>query len=146
MGALPVAGQGSVGRALLRRALINVISNALRHTPARGRVCVDATDSGAAVLVTITDTGEGIAPELLPRIFDRYVHDPHVNARTSPGAGLGLAIVRGIMTLHGGLATASSTPGHGTAVTLALPREHASAPRAPTAAGRTAAEIDLQRT
>lgn len=112
----------SADRTLFRRALVNVIANALRHTPAGGRVHVAAREAAAKVVVEVSDTGEGIPDELLPYVFDRYVRSPSARARHPSGAGLGLTIVRGIMTLHGGTAAASSAPGSGTCITLTFPK------------------------
>jgi two-component system heavy metal sensor histidine kinase CusS len=108
-------------RMLLRRALVNVLGNALRHTPAGGRVTVSAHTDGVIVALDVCDTGVGIPPELLPRVFDRHARGPDLNARNPGGAGLGLAIVRGIMALHGGTAEATSPLGEGTKITLMFP-------------------------
>lgn len=108
-------------RMLVRRALVNVISNALRHTPAGGHIhIVTRLDAGNAT-VAVTDNGAGIPAALQPRIFDRYVRDDDSRLRDPTGAGLGLAIVRSIMSLHGGTASASSSPGTGTCITLRFP-------------------------
>lgn len=108
-------------RMLLRRALVNVLGNALRHTPAGGRVTVSACTDGDNVAVEVCDTGVGIPAELLPRVFDRHTRGPDSSARDAGGAGLGLAIVRGIMALHGGTAEAMSPLGEGTKITLMFP-------------------------
>ncbi|MYM66123.1 heavy metal sensor histidine kinase [Pseudoduganella sp. FT55W] len=93
---------------LLQRAVSNVLSNAIRHTPAGGAVRVSARALDDGVELAVSNTGPGIAPEHLPHIFDRYYRaDP---ARTA-GAGLGLSIVRAIMALHGGSITVDSQPG-----------------------------------
>ena len=108
-------------RALLRRALVNLITNALRHTPAGGQVTLSAarlaTKSAAqmGVALMVEDTGSGVAAEFQPRAFEPYA------SSGSSGAGLGLAIVRGIMELHGGTATLTSTQAHGTRVRLEFP-------------------------
>lgn len=103
--------------ARLRSVLSNLLTNALRHTPPHGTIVVTA---GAAadgmVRLTVHDDGEGIAPDLLPRVFDRFVKAPASN-----GSGLGLAIVRDIVEAHGGAAAVQSEPGRGTTVTLRLP-------------------------
>jgi len=105
---------------LLRMALINLVANAIRFTPPGGTVTVDISPAGhGGTLVTVKDTGSGIAPEHLPRIFDRFYQ---VEAsRSGGGAGLGLALVRTIMTLHGGSVTATSEPGRGTSFQLDFP-------------------------
>jgi two-component system heavy metal sensor histidine kinase CusS len=114
----------SADRALFRRALVNVVTNALRHTPSGGRVTLRArgASDGApdGVTVEVRDTGEGMTPEVAARAFDRFYRAPGAEARGA-GTGLGLAIVRGIMSLHGGTAEARGTPNGGTAVTLRFP-------------------------
>jgi signal transduction histidine kinase len=102
--------------ARLRSVLSNLLANALRHTPPGGTIGVTAAAAGGVVRLTVRDDGEGIAPELLPRVFDRFV-----KSRASNGSGLGLAIVRDIVEAHGGAATVDSKPGQGTAVSLTLP-------------------------
>jgi signal transduction histidine kinase len=83
--------------ARIRSVLGNLLSNALRHTPAGGSVSVRVSRSGDGVVVTVADTGEGIPPELLPHVAERFV-----KGANSPGSGLGLAIARDIVAAHGG--------------------------------------------
>lgn len=111
----------SADRMLLRRALVNVLTNAIRHAPSGSRVRLSAREDGASVLASVEDTGGGIAPEVLPRVFDRYFRVPGIVRDRAGGSGLGLAIVRGIMQLHGGTATIASAPGEGTRVMLTFP-------------------------
>lgn len=111
----------SADRMLVRRALVNVVANAIRHTPPGGRVEIIASESESAVMLVVGDTGEGIAPELLPHVFDRYVRGRAADGAGAAGSGLGLAIVRGIMTLHGGTASIASRLGEGTRVSLNFP-------------------------
>lgn len=108
-------------RTLFQRALGNLITNALAHTPSGGRITVSAGIEPAGIVVAVSDTGCGIAQEHLPRLFDRFYR---VEGARSPGqgVGLGLAIVRSIAELHGGGALAESGPDGGTTVTLHLPR------------------------
>ena len=95
----------------------NLVSNALRHTPRGGTVRVTGRSAGhGAAEISVSDTGEGIPAELLPRVFDRFV-----KGRSSPGSGLGLAIVRDIVEAHGGTVGIESTPGQGTSVHVLLP-------------------------
>lgn len=108
-------------RMLLRRALVNVVTNALRHTPPGGRVQLTARTDGTSIIISVDDTGAGIPEDMLPRVFDRYFQVPGTVRGRSDGSGLGLAIVRGITHLHGGTATIASTAGRGTRVTLTLP-------------------------
>ncbi len=84
------------------RVLNNLVSNALQHTPSAGRVLVRASRQPQAVLVEVTDTGEGIRPDDLPFIFDRFYRGEKSRNRSTGGAGLGLAIARGIVEAHGG--------------------------------------------
>ena len=109
-------------RMLLRRALVNVLTNAIRYAPRGSRVRLSARANGASVLAAVEDMGAGIAPEALPHVFDRYFRLPGTTRDRSEGSGLGLAIVRGIMQLHAGTATIASTPGRGTCVTLTFSR------------------------
>jgi signal transduction histidine kinase len=100
----------------IRSVLGNLLSNAIRHTPAGGSVSVAVSPSGDDAVIKVTDTGEGIPPELLPRVFDRFV-----KGANSPGSGLGLAIAHDIAAVHGGTLTIESKLGFGTTVRLTLP-------------------------
>ena len=115
----PVTVSGAPER--LRQAMANLLDNALKYTPAGGRVDMDVrTDVGDAV-VTIGDSGTGIAPADLPRIWDRlYRGDP---SRSERGLGLGLSLVKAYVVAHGGTVEAVSEPGHGSTFTVRLPRE-----------------------
>jgi two-component system sensor histidine kinase BaeS len=104
-----------VDPARMRSAIANVISNAIRHTPPGGSVRVGVQSAGDQVIIGVTDTGEGIPAQLLPRVFERFVKAP-----TSTGSGLGLAIVHDIVTAHGGKIEIESTQGVGTAVRITL--------------------------
>ncbi|NOH01364.1 MAG: hypothetical protein HND47_05015 [Chloroflexi bacterium] len=84
------------------RVLNNLISNAIRHTPAQGEVRVEARRTNSGVEVTVSDTGEGIRAEDLPHIFEGFYRGEKSRARATGGAGLGLAISRGIVQAHGG--------------------------------------------
>lgn len=107
---------------LLRRALGNLVANALRHTPAGGRIVINASElPDHAVEISVGDTGEGIAPGDLPHVFDRFYRADSARGRAKAGTGLGLAIVQFIMQLHGGAASIRSEPGQGTTVTLTFP-------------------------
>jgi signal transduction histidine kinase len=106
----------SVDPLRLREILINLLSNALHHIPAKGLISIDLSATGDRITVKVSDTGTGIAAEDLPKIFDRF----HKGA-TSKGSGLGLAIARNLVTTHGGNIRADSQPGHGTTITFSLP-------------------------
>ncbi|MEV0901607.1 ATP-binding protein [Actinoplanes sp. NPDC049802] len=100
----------------------NLLDNALRHTPAGGSVTVTAGRDRAGVRITVTDTGEGVAAEHLPHLFERFYRVDAARDRSHGGSGIGLAIVRAIVTEHGGRVTARSDgPGEGTAFMVILP-------------------------
>lgn len=110
-----------VDRALMLRAVSNLVSNAIAHTPGGGSVTLAATTTEAEMCIKVSDTGIGIPAEALPRVFDRFFRVDPSRSKTSGGTGLGLAIVQSIMTLHGGSAEISSQLGSGTCVTLRMP-------------------------
>jgi two-component system heavy metal sensor histidine kinase CusS len=110
-----------VDRMLLQRAVGNLVSNALAHTPAGGSVVLRANLEVAKIRIEVVDTGIGIPPEALPRVFDRFFRVDSSRSQTSGGTGLGLAIVQSIMLLHGGNVEILSQIGHGTRVTLRMP-------------------------
>jgi len=103
------------------RVLNNLISNALRHTPPEGRVSVWVRRTGPHVEVTVSDTGEGIRADDIPRIFERFYRSEKSRNRERGGAGLGLAIARGIVRAHGGEIRVESTVGKGTQFTFHIP-------------------------
>ena len=107
--------------ALVRRALVNLISNALRHTPRSGRILLIGERGPGGIALNVRDSGDGIPADCLPRIFEPYYRVPGTQADGESGSGLGLAIVNGIMHLHRGTATISSTPAVGTSVCLLFP-------------------------
>lgn len=103
----------------LVQALGNLVANAVRHTPRGGRVTLSVTaDADGGTRFAVVDTGPGIAPEQLPHLFDRFWQ---ARERRRAGAGLGLAIARGIVEAHGGTIGVTSPPGAGSTFTLALP-------------------------
>ncbi len=101
------------------RAVSNLVDNALRFTPENGKIVIRVTAAADSSAVSVQDSGPGIAPEHLSRIFDRFYRVD--SARTSGGSGLGLALVKSISVLHGGSASVASEEGHGTTVTLTFP-------------------------
>jgi signal transduction histidine kinase len=109
----------SADRAQIERVLSNLVANAIRATPAGGRIAVSAASRPDAVAVTVTDTGVGVPPEYLSRVFEPFVQVPD---GPRGGAGLGLAICRRIVEAHGGQISVQSTPGLGSAFTFTLPR------------------------
>lgn len=106
---------------LLKQALLNLVDNALVHTPPGGRVEISLTTSNGQARLAVRDTGPGIAPDDLSRIFERFYRVDHARSRRSGGAGLGLSIVRWVAEAHGGIATVESTVGIGSTFTIALP-------------------------
>jgi two-component system heavy metal sensor histidine kinase CusS len=108
-------------RALFQRAVSNLVGNALAHTPAGGEVRLRADLDQGGLGVTVADTGTGILPEDLPQLFDRFFRSRAARA-SGRGVGLGLAIVRRVVDLHGGNLTVESEPGRGTVVRMNFPR------------------------
>ncbi len=95
-------------RLMLRRAINNLLSNALRHTPTGGRVTVRLTRAPEAICLAVTNTGDPIPAEVLPRLFERFYRPDDSRHRHSEGAGLGLAITRSVVAAHGGEITVRS--------------------------------------
>ena len=121
-----VAEEGSgmmVGdEARLQQVVWNLLANAIKFTPASGRVTVSRRRRGVDVEVAVVDTGEGIDPDVLPFVFDRFRQGDSGTTRTHMGLGLGLAIVRHIVELHGGRVSVSSDGrGTGSAFRMSLP-------------------------
>lgn len=107
---------------LFRRVISNILSNALRYTPPGGKISIAIKEIvDRAVNVTIRDTGIGIAPDELSKIFSRFYRSRGAKLFDAKGTGLGLAIVKSIMDLHGGTVDIQSEPSKGTAVTLFFP-------------------------
>jgi signal transduction histidine kinase len=107
----------------LEQALQNLAANALRHTPKGGRVALNAALEDGAIVVTVSDTGSGIAPEHLAHVFDRFYKVDPSRAGQAAGSGLGLSIVKAIVERHGGRIAAASKAGGGTTFTLKFPPE-----------------------
>ncbi|MBA2127668.1 histidine kinase [Hyphomicrobium methylovorum] len=105
----------------LEKIVSNVIANAIKFTPPEGRIDVSAAHVDRMVIVRISDSGIGIAPDQLPHIFDRFYQVDGSATRRHQGLGLGLALVRELITRHGGDVTASSDAGHGTTFVLRFP-------------------------
>ncbi|MDR7555421.1 MAG: ATP-binding protein [Armatimonadota bacterium] len=111
----------SVDRERVLQMLHNLLHNALRHTPRGGRVTVGVDAGPGRVQLWVQDTGPGIPPEDLERIFERFVRLDASRTRATGGSGLGLAIVRALAEAHGGTVTATSAPGQGSRFTITLP-------------------------
>jgi two-component system OmpR family sensor kinase len=105
----------------LEQALQNLAANALRHTPAGGRIALTAEPQGGEIVIVVRDTGSGIAPEHLAHVFDRFYKTDPSRAGEATGSGLGLSIVKAICERHGGRISVTSEPGEGTWFTIRLP-------------------------
>jgi signal transduction histidine kinase len=106
----------------IEQVITNLLDNALNHTPSDGRVTVSvAAAGGESVVVTVEDTGEGIPAESLPHIFERFYRVDGARSRRTGGAGLGLAIARQMVELHGGKMWVESEPGKGSRFSFTLP-------------------------
>jgi heavy metal sensor kinase len=116
----PLAIKGDADH--LARVFVNLLENAIRHTPAGGQITLRACARGDTVIAQVIDTGEGIPPEHLPHLGERFYRVDAARARKSGGSGLGLAISRNVVELHGGRLAIESELGRGTTVTVTLPR------------------------
>ncbi|MFL5400726.1 MAG: ATP-binding protein, partial [Myxococcales bacterium] len=105
----------------LEQILANLLANALKYTPAGGRIHVAVAKEDRAGVMRVRDTGIGIAPDVLPRIFDLFAQADESLARSQGGLGLGLSLVRGLVQMHGGHVDARSTLGEGTEFVVRLP-------------------------
>ncbi|HTL02360.1 MAG TPA: ATP-binding protein [Vicinamibacterales bacterium] len=137
----PVVVRGDADR--LQQVMWNLLSNAVKFTPAGGKVTVDLSVVAGDALVTVSDSGIGIAPEFIPFVFDRFRQADGSMTREHGGLGLGLAIARELTDLHGGsLSVSSSGRGQGATFVLRLPRIASLAHPAPTVSGAAAAPPD----
>jgi two-component system, OmpR family, heavy metal sensor histidine kinase CusS len=116
---------------LIHRAITNLLSNALRHTPRGGQIVLSVATTADAVVFKVRDSGCGIRSEDLPRIFERLYSPDRGTAYSAEGTGLGLAIVRSTAEMHGGSAAVESRPGQGTTVTLTFPAGRPVSPSTP---------------
>jgi len=105
---------------MVQRMLSNLMDNAIKYTPSGGKVTISVSEKDAQVLVSVQDTGCGISPGDLPRVFERFYRCDQ--SRSKPGIGLGLSLARAIARAHGGDITATSIPGQGSTFTVILPR------------------------
>jgi two-component system phosphate regulon sensor histidine kinase PhoR len=106
----------------LRRILENIVENAIKYTPAGGKVEVTAQDAGGSAVVVVQDDGPGIAAEHLPRIFERFYRVDKARSRAIGGTGLGLAIVRHLAESIRATVTVTSEPGRGSRFVVTVPR------------------------
>jgi signal transduction histidine kinase len=108
--------------ARLTQAMSNLLANALKFTPRGGRVAVCLERDADRVVLRVRDTGAGIAAEVLPRVFEAFAQAPQTLDRSQGGLGLGLAMVKGLVELHGGsVGVSSAGPGLGTELSVWLP-------------------------
>jgi signal transduction histidine kinase len=105
----------------IKQVLTNLLSNALEHTPATGLITVSAKVEHGCVRVDVTDTGEGIAPQHLPYVFERFYRADPSRARSTGGSGIGLAIVKQLVQAHGGDVYVESQLGNGSRFSFILP-------------------------
>jgi two-component system sensor histidine kinase BaeS len=104
----------------IKEVLLNLISNALKHTPPGGEIALQSRRAGSVVQIIVEDTGSGISPEVLPHIFERFYKIPD-DADAIPGNGIGLSICREIVEAHGGKISVESEPGKGSRFIISLP-------------------------
>jgi len=112
---------GRINSNLLEQAVVNLIDNAVKYSPAKGVVLVDCEKQSDRIAIHVTDHGPGIEAEYLPRLFERFFRTDKARSRELGGTGLGLAIVKHVAQVHKGLATVDSTPGQGSTFTVYLP-------------------------
>lgn len=108
-------------RTALEQILINLVENALRHTGEGGRITIQTFPETDGVSLAVSDTGSGIPPEHLPRIFERFYRADSGRSRDAGGTGLGLAIVKHLVEAHGGMVRAESVVGAGTTIRIFFP-------------------------
>ncbi|PPS40985.1 PAS domain S-box protein [Chroococcidiopsis sp. TS-821] len=128
----------------LQQVVWNLVSNAVKFTPSGGQVAVCLTRVGTQAEIRVSDTGKGIASQFLPHVFDYFRQEDSATTRQFGGLGLGLAIVRHLVELHGGTVTADSPgEGRGATFTVRLPLSTATAPKAPQPSLFTTSEEQL---
>jgi two-component system, OmpR family, phosphate regulon sensor histidine kinase PhoR len=104
-----------------RQILTNLLENSLRYTAGGGRITCGSVRRGRGIALSVADTGSGIIPEHLPRVFERFYRSDAARSREQGGTGLGLAIVKHLVEAHGGRVSAESEPGTGTTITCWFP-------------------------
>jgi two-component system, sensor histidine kinase len=126
----------------LAQVFANLLNNAVRYTDPGGRIGIAARREDGAALISVRDTGIGIAAEALPRVFDMFVQAHARDSRAQSGLGIGLTLVRSLVEMHGGsVAAGSAGPGLGSEFVVRLPLARHDAQRAPAAAGATGRKI-----
>jgi two-component system phosphate regulon sensor histidine kinase PhoR len=106
---------------LMEQAVVNLLDNAIKYSPAKSRIAVEARQADTEIAIQVRDQGMGIAAKHLPRLFERFYRVDKARSRNMGGTGLGLAIVKHIIQAHGGQVTVESTQGRGSTFTLHLP-------------------------
>ena len=132
----PLAAPAFVDRDMWEKIVLNLLSNAFKHT-FEGEVSVRLELASALIRLTVTDTGVGISEEELPRVFERFHRVRGARARSHEGTGIGLALVRDLVKLHGGQCEAKSRLGEGTSITVSIPTGSAHLPADRVEAART---------
>ena len=118
----PEAGQVTGDPDRLQQVVWNLLSNAIKFTPSGGHVRIELRRGGAGVQIVVSDTGQGIGPDLLPYVFDRFKQGDSETSRRQGGLGLGLALVKHFVELHGGSVVVESPGvGQGTTFIVNLP-------------------------
>jgi signal transduction histidine kinase len=126
----PTIGNVYVDRDMWEKIVLNLVSNAFKHT-FDGHVSVALRERDGAAELVVHDTGIGISPDQIPRLFERFYRVPNVRSRTHEGTGIGLSLVQELVRLHGGSITVDSVQGEGTSFTVRIPlgRTHLPADR-----------------
>jgi signal transduction histidine kinase len=120
----PLADQVTADPDRIEQAIENLVANALRHTPPGGTIPLSAKQADGNAILSVADTGSGIAPEHLPHVFERFYKVDASRAAESTGSGLGLSITKAIVERHGGVIRVTSDPGR-TTFTILLPQSAA---------------------
>jgi two-component system phosphate regulon sensor histidine kinase PhoR len=115
--------QARVNAPLLEQAIINLLDNAIKYSPAEGVVTIEGWQEASKVMIKVQDWGAGIAKEHLPRLFERFYRVDAARSRDVGGTGLGLAIVKHIVQAHDGKVAVHSNPGEGSVFTITLPAD-----------------------
>jgi signal transduction histidine kinase/DNA-binding response OmpR family regulator len=145
----PLVVNGDPSR--LVQCVANLLTNAIKYSDAEGRIHIESHAQGTEAVVTISDNGTGIAPDLLPHIFDLFVQSKRTLDRSQGGLGIGLSVVKRLIEMHGGSVSAhSGGAGHGATFTIRLPRVARSGTAAtevsmPLVAGKRALVVDDNR-
>ena len=146
----PVMVEGD--RTRLKQVIVNLLDNAIKYTPEGGKVTLQVRAEGTHAVLDVVDNGIGIAPEMLPHVFERFFRADKARSRDLGGAGLGLAIVQSICTAHGGVVSVHSKEGQGSQFTVVLPlalapgdQRHPEKEQTPIATSRTSAPAIQQQ-